>query len=767
MTSSIVLDIANELRGEMAMLSPVDIVQRARERGVELSPADLWALAPLQQRYFAHFGPPPFVTSFICRLVSDTSVHSILDVWAGVGATIVPLTRNRKPETAIALEQNTSSLHAGQLLSEGLGIDWRLGKPDDALTELQRAFDVVVSCGPLGMAPQSARIEVDEEAIALRDDANYLTMLRAAQLLAPEGLGVFLTAPSFALRRGGRRVVDNLGRFGLYVDAILSLPPGSLAQTSIDGTLVIVRRQRPDNLFVAELAESSDQDVLLSNLRNRRGGKVLEYGVLTTLADFASFESLRVQRDVGKMAHRLGYPPTPLKSLLLEVNLTKGKTADGFRNLPNSVYLPLIGVRDACTSLTDLEVNAHNYAQIVLDPAQVEAGYLARSLNTRLGRMIRKSLERGTTIRKMTKTSLTEAVVYIPRALEEQRQAIEAEASIGDLQEQLNRHRRDLWERPQRAPQIMRAVGAMRPDDSLEAWLELLPYPLATILWAYHAEGDVREKGLHLEHFFEAFAEFNVTLMLSAFFADRRLCEEHREEWLDRSAAHRDWHRRTSFGDWIVVGARLAKSVRRLLSESKGGSRALCLKLFANPVPEFLEMVANKGLYDEVLSSVLRRRNDWRGHGGIQNQHQSLENLRILEAELLRLRPIVSDRYTAIQLIRPGCASYSEGIYSYGAELLMGRSYPFRRIDVQTSLPMESERLYILAKDQLTPVQLLPFLRLAGTPSEVHSACYFYNRLDAEGARYVSYHFEQKPELLVPRDELGRVFALLAPDDRE
>lgn len=369
MTSSIVLDIANELRGEMGMPSPVDIVQRARERGIELSPADLWALAPLQQRYIAYFGPPPFVTSFICGLVSDASVHSILDVWAGVGATIIPLTRNRKPETAIALEQNTSSLHAGQLLSEGLGIDWRLGMPDDALTELQRAFDVVVSCSPLGMAPQSARIEVDEEAIALRDDANYLTMLRAAQLLAPEGLGVFLTAPSFPLRRGGRRVVDNLGRFGLYVDAILSLPPGSLAQTSIDGTLVIVRRQRMDSLFVAELSESTDHDVLLSNLRSRREGRVPEYGVLTTLADFTTFESLRLQSEIQRLANRLGYPPTPLQSLLLEINLTKSKTADRFRHLPNSVYIPLIGERDACTSLSDLEIKAHNYAQIVLDRA--------------------------------------------------------------------------------------------------------------------------------------------------------------------------------------------------------------------------------------------------------------------------------------------------------------------------------------------------------------------------------------------------------------
>jgi SAM-dependent methyltransferase len=765
MTSNIVWDIANELRGEMGAPSPLDIVKRAREHRVEISPADLWPLASSRYGYSEHFGPPPFVSSFVSKLSADTSVRSILDVWAGLGATIIPLARDRKPERAIALERNREALETGKLLSEGLGIDWRLGNPDDALNGLEGSFDVVVGCGPFGMPPRSAEFQVGGRTIALRDDANHLIMLRAAQLLAPDGVGIFLTASGFAWRRGPQRVVDNLDRFGLHVDAVVALPPGSLAGTSIGSVLLIVRRQKRDRLFVAELSEATDCDILLGNLRNRREGRVLEYGLLTTLADFTSLESLRVQREIDKMADRLGYPPTPLQSLLIEVNLTKSKTADGFQDLPNSVYLPLIGVRDACTSITDLEIKAHNYAQLVLDPAQVEAEYIAGFFNTRLGRMIRESLQRGTTIPKLSKTSLAEATVYIPRDIREQRQVIEAEAGIAELLEQLNRYRRDLWEQPRRAPQITRAVEAMRPDDSLEDWLELLPYPLATILWTYHAESDVRQKGLHLEHFFEALAEFNVTLMLSAFSRDSQFFEEHREEWLDGSTEHREWYRRASFGNWIVIGARLAKSVRRMLSEAKDGSRDVCLKLFGNPALEFLDMLANKRLYDEVLSSVLRRRNDWRAHGGIQSDQQLRDTLRLLEAELLRLREIVSDWYTASQLIRPGYASYREGIYSYDAEFLMGRSYPFRHIHVQTSLPMESGSLHLLARDQLTPVQLLPFLRLAGSPSEVHHACYFYNRLDQKGARYVSYHFEQEPELHVSPEELGRVFGLLARDE--
>ena len=44
-------------------------------------------------------------------------------------------------------------------------------------------------------------------------------------------------------------------------------------------------------------------------------------------------------------------------------------------------------------------------------------------------------------------------------------------------------------------------------------------------------------------------------------------------------------------------------------------------------------------------------------------------------------------------------------------------------------------------------LELLPFIRIrVGAPAE--TACYFYNRLGSEGARFVSYHQAQTSEFV-------------------
>jgi len=70
---------------------------------------------------------------------------------------------------------------------------------------------------------------------------------------------------------------------------------------------------------------------------------------------------------------------------------------------------------------------------------------------------------------------------------------------------------------------------------------------------------------------------------------------------------------------------------------------------------------------------------------------------------------------------------------------------------------MEEDQLYLLHKDQLKPVKLLPFVQLRGSPEEEKNAIYFYNRCEGDNIRLVSYHYEKQGELKSIDDALLEV----------
>ena len=49
----------------------------------------------------------------------------------------------------------------------------------------------------------------------------------------------------------------------------------------------------------------------------------------------------------------------------------------------------------------------------------------------------------------------------------------------------------------------------------------------------------------------------------------------------------------------------------------------------------------------------------------------------------------------------------------------------------------------------MRPLKLIPLIRVGSSPTSAKNACYFFSRLERDGgARFVSYHFTDKPELL-------------------
>ena len=78
----------------------------------------------------------------------------------------------------------------------------------------------------------------------------------------------------------------------------------------------------------------------------------------------------------------------------------------------------------------------------------------------------------------------------------------------------------------------------------------------------------------------------------------------------------------------------------------------------------------------------------------------------------------------------------------------MGSRSIFPQIEVQTSIPMEKDKIYLLDLSTHTPLEIIPFFRMMPSPKTEENVCYFYNRVEKDGVRWISYYFERDPELI-------------------
>lgn len=202
---------------------------------------------------------------------------------------------------------------------------------------------------------------------------------------------------------------------------------------------------------------------------------------------------------------------------------------------------------------------------------------------------------------------------------------------------------------------------------------------------------------------------------------------------------------------------RLALSLRALL-EAEGGAERLS-KLFRARHLELAEALTSAQLAG-ILRHAWDRRNKWSGHGGVAGQHVHRVRLGDLEDLLVRTEALLGWSFEPWTLLKPGPMTRSGKVFDLTATILKGPNSAFRRKQLQLTEALDTSLLYLLEDGSRSALELVPFIRLlAGTTGQ--DACYFYNRMEGTEARWVSYHYHQDPELLLPDDGLAGLLANL------
>ena len=651
---------------------------------------------------------------------------------------------------------------ANRVLGWGKAAEWRIGKwqesrlgffstsighPIHTLQEISAEWDAIISFPPMGGGA---------------DDR--LLVVECASKLSPAGVGLFIVPPTFFGITRKVSIYDVLAGKSLAIEAVFSIPPEHRGNSAgVDLSLITVRRGAQGQLFVGELqADVERRALLLRNLRRKEESKDFALGMLVETQGFRSYRVVKAAREYQTQLTRQGLPVANLSDLLKEANAPKRGNERDFPEQANALYLPSIGFSEVVTSIEQFRITPQNYLQLILKPDLVNADFLAKFFNSELGLQARRQILSGNFISKISLGAVRRGVQIPLPPLSIQSAVIESETRLRDLGTDIENLRKQLWDRPVQVEKIRKAIERVNREETFEEWLKILPFPLASILWNYHTAGhDAKEQFGLLLKFFEGLAEFHATILLSAARRDAGLWTEVRSYL----AKERERIETSTFGTWVELSAFISKPLRELWNDLGKGEagvdqpgRARCEAALGSSRREVVEVFLSKQLLG-VLRSANQFRNDYGGHYGVLGEETAANLLVQLRSFLSEIRSIFGQVWESYQLLLPTNRSEWTGQYhEVVVNVLHGPNTPFLKQTRKFSEPLKRDTLYILDKDRTNAVELLPLVKISSAPKDVANACYFYNRTQPDGVRYVSYHFEKEADRKFSVAEMEQLF---------
>ncbi len=753
--------IADKLRSRPERVTPAMLLKECRDEGVPTSLDELALIVTRFERCLDHFVPKE-VASFIANIVEYHSPKRILDPWAGMGFLPIPLHGALSPQHYEAYSSNHAHSEVWEQLEGTDGITFHIEDGLTALTASKQMFDAVVSCPPWGLqAKKSLMVEIAGEQVEVKDDYGHLLMLESCRHLSPGGIAVFIVGGAFFFNSGQPgKARHTLAALGFRPTAAIELPAGTFAPlTNIPTHIVVLQHTEDDQLFTGRFSKNEKhQQTLLKNIRERIEGKTPDLGRVVDIESFQGFTPIELSERLQESAKRNGLIAYPFDDVVLELNTpSPSKDFDGFDEKPNAVYLPQMASTAATSNQERLPEKLKSYFQLVINSDVAEAEFLAGLLNTPFGQLWRDTLRSGTTIPRIGKTSLEKSTIFLPppKSRDIQEKVVDCQHQLVRLRNEINELESQLWKRPVAVKTVEAKIQTINRKDRLEDWLDSLPFPLASILWSCHTQsGSLKEQYERKIHFFEALSEFLGIIYLSAFSENKAIWAEQREALKAVLSKGKLSLEMATFGTWKAIVELFSKYGRSLLNNDE----ELVFELFKTRNREVLEALMSRKLVS-LLQSTNKIRNDWQGHTGIVSDRDAKNVDEMLLQHFQTLRETFGLVWEGYELLLPGNCKYRDGLFQFNTKKVMGTRTPFPIESISVAEAMEDGHLYLKSPDESRGLKLLPLIKIMPSPRTAENACYFYNRRQSDGIRFLSYYFEADAEVV---DEFGDVAQTLS-----
>ncbi len=740
----------DQIRGDVSILDLPALVDTLERRGESLDYEDLAFIAQYPGRTRdGGFTPPFYLGRFVAELLAAREALTVLDPAAGEGWLAAQIASLGRATNVVAVTTNSTALWlAGRLRMDRLAVT--------GLDPAGETFDAIVSMPPV-YGGRKERPATPDGADEVSDEPGLVRMLDVASSLSDDGLLLWIVPPRFAFDDSRKSVRRNLSRFGLHLSALIQIPPGAFAEVpSIAFELAVIERIPRDNLFVAALPETTEaQDELIVRLRERNDGPQPNLGRLVTEKTFFGLDCLEAAERANRLSQHRGLIPVVFSEVLVAIN--RPRRCEGgverFPDDPDAVYLPEMARTDATTTQEQLPERLKSYLQLIVRRDRVEPEYLAGLLNTPLGLAVRDSARSGTTIPRISADRLMTATLYLP-PYADQVLAVEALASIRQLRMELGELEEQVWERPRQVSSVRERISQVNHEDRFQDWVETLPFPLASVLRAYHAiDRTDRAKYERLLHFFEALAAFVATIHVSALRGDTNRWSEFRDALQPLFKMRKFEWTFPTFGMWRTIVENAGTLVRKELNSNNEGNASI-LDLYESKDSKPIEFLCSKAVAG-ILQRTNSLRNDWTGHGGAASEKDAAVRHEQILKELNSFRSQCGSIFLQYQLIEPREMTVAAGpIYRGPARRVMGSNPQFEHVDLEVVSTPITGQLHLHNPGHTRALRLVQLVKIRQSPQP---ACYFYNRLDPSGTRFVSYHFGEESTVTDADGDVGRL----------
>ncbi|SCX06996.1 hypothetical protein SAMN02910339_00995 [Lachnospiraceae bacterium YSD2013] len=586
-------------------------------------------------------------------------------------------------------------------------------------------YDLIMSDLPFGPfnSYRSAYVTVDD-CINLLDDNGYCAF----------------TFPVGITAKSGKEWLAGMEAKGLFCNAIMDMPLNSYGRiTTVESVVVIMSKNKSDRLFVGMLADEKSAETLVHNFKNQQASNASpKFGIFVDkeIGCFADYQKLTTIRNKNKNLEK-GYNASLVKISKLGKVLAPNRNK-GFEKNANSVFVPKLGNSNVVMSEDEFGIKEQNYFQVILDENKMLPRFLAFFLNTEEGVKLRQLYYKGVTIKAFNSQTLGEVEVPCP-TIELQSEYL----ATFDKLEVLRIEVEKLKDRIQKTPAAYKNIRAEMKEinnqgDRFVQWIESLPYPLATILKKYSVTEDLSNRQEMLFYFFEAYSIFESTILSAAIDKEMMDCSSLKN--VDSS-----FFERASFGNWVRLDRALSNIYLQMLNGTDELQKKIPLNCFKTEDEILIKYICNKNVCS-VLEQVSEKRNLWKGHGGISSEAIYREHVDTLDSLMRKLQESIKDLYERVRLIRPIGLSFKEGLFTNKVEVLTGSNAIFSKAEIVSSTALDSSKLYLQMIDTEETLELPPYFILKNSPADTKNACYFYSRVEGGNTRYVSYHFDGKPE---------------------
>ena len=333
-------------------------------------------------------------------------------------------------------------------------------------------------------------------------------------------------------------------------------------------------------------------------------------------------------------------------------------------------------------------------------------------------------------------------------SIDEQKRIVDCASKVGSLQNLLKETELALFNHGQKLEGLENRVKDLTSHENLSFWISSLPFPVSSILRIYLAEDRPDKQVEALLYFFEALTQFIAIVTVSMLSSNENTLDVFKPSWVEKDKSREDWYKRASFGDWIALGRRLRKAVESKCALDKKGYNEY-LEILGNPSQSFIDLISSKELY-HLLEEANRKRNQWKGHGGISSDEENKERSKYLRRILENLRSLSQGGLQEISVLKPIGSNFRKGVYTTSVEVLKGNETPFEKDKIESDIPLDEDELYLNIGNHNSPYLLLPFMRY--NPS--NKAVYFYSRLNNDTeTHWVTYNFPEVSSLDIDLDE--------------